>query len=843
MSLVVSEVFLDSAVTHLAELVLDVLASVRFNISTVQNTLNLNIKRASKIYIENYIERHGLLQVLKMSHPLSLETIYVETELTQKDNYESFEDIKFLNEHIQKNRSYKSRSLNLETLSGIEIANRKAKLSVIGKPGSGKTTFLRMIGIEALHNEKYRCNCIPVFLELKRLNNYENNLCQYIEDELSIGDFPNPDEFTKLALEKGKLLILLDGLDEVPTVHHTDSVNAIKDFVNKYNKNRFIISCRKASYKKAIPGFSTVEIVEFSKDQITNFVQNWFKSSSKRETEKGSKLLELLWQEQNSSLAELSSSPLLLTFICIFFSNKARLPENRNILYRKVLEIILDDWNIERLAENDSIYQDLPPDIEMALLQEIAYDSFSIEENRCVFTKKWLLEKIDAFLRRELKTSESLNSSLILQKIEIQQGILIEVAAGLYSFSHLTMHEYLTARYISQDLENIEYLVNNYLGSDPWYEIFKLVAGEVPKADKLLNLMLKQANSISETSRSVYILRKLIHWSTQVIKLSNANNSFDLKAAIIIHALKTRDEEYAFDIFEDFINEGNRQDAHNILVQYAPEIIIYNKMSGTYSLLQVYQNFVELHEHVLMGGMHRALEKFSEDTGIQLSEDVNYIYKDFFEITILMNGSELAPVQNYFDMFNYHLKFLFDMMSDNLKLIYSIAISLNNNRTKQLGKAHHKILEFTNSYANIEHFKLLCKGKECEGKIINLRKLKDIRTMQELIPKPPEKISNESLENLSLQIKSLEEMLGLAEALNFSRHVSIRDLTILGILWSREVNHWESYSTFLKISKDEIEVLINYMKANFWIFQCQKYARRVSPEAWESIEEKILNFR
>ncbi|MHC5831473.1 MAG: NACHT domain-containing protein, partial [Nostoc sp.] len=39
-----------------------------------------------------------------------------------------------------------------------------------------------------------------------------------------------------------------------------------------------------------------------------------------------------------------------------------------------------------------------------------------------------------------------LDSERLLKSIEYQHGLLIERAKGIYSFSHLTFHEYFTAR-------------------------------------------------------------------------------------------------------------------------------------------------------------------------------------------------------------------------------------------------------------------------------------------------------------------------------------------------------------------------------------------------------------
>jgi predicted NACHT family NTPase len=61
-------------------------------------------------------------------------------------------------------------------------------------------------------------------------------------------------------LEEGKLLILFDGLDEVPTELLGQMTGAIKDLVDQYKENRFIASCRIAAYRSLISLFLLMEV-------------------------------------------------------------------------------------------------------------------------------------------------------------------------------------------------------------------------------------------------------------------------------------------------------------------------------------------------------------------------------------------------------------------------------------------------------------------------------------------------------------------------------------------------------------------------------------------------------
>ncbi|MEO1673698.1 MAG: histidine kinase, partial [Cyanobacteria bacterium J06631_2] len=110
-----------------------------------------------------------------------------------------------------------------------------------------------------------------------------------------------------------------------------------------------------------------------------------------------------------------------------------------------------------------------------ALLAELAHDFFAA--NELFFTKDRILEYIQVFLSDTSGDAKYIDTDRVLEAIAIQQGILVERAKDIYSFSHLTLQEYLTAKYISQDNRRIENLVQEHLTDERWREVFLLVAG------------------------------------------------------------------------------------------------------------------------------------------------------------------------------------------------------------------------------------------------------------------------------------------------------------------------------------------------------------------------------
>lgn len=475
---------------------------------SIDKPLKQTIFKASGRYIKNYRNRHGILKVLGMTKPVSLEAIYTTAQLLDARALKRFETIEGLQELFREGNKRRFQRLDTSRRPGVELANAEQYLMVLGGPGVGKSTFLRKMGLEALKGNQgdLQHQCIPVFLELKRFDTDEINIRQLLIDEFKTYGFPEPERFTDQALQKGRLLVLLDGLDEAPSQNLTQVIRQIQDFVDQYAKNRFIASCRIAAYYGDFRRFTDVAIADFDDTQIEQFIRNWFHSQLDRQTKTAEKCWQLLQRPENQAAKELAQTPLLLTFLCLVYDSSQNLPKNRSTLYNKALDILLEKWAAEKRILQGDIYQGLHTDLEKALLAEIAYKEF--EAGRLFFQKEEITQEITTFLAETLEAPKHLNSKAVLKAIEVQQGILVERAEDIYSFSHLTLQEFLTAQYIADDPDEVNKLVSNHLTDTHWREVFLLVAGLKRSADTLLLLMEQQVQSCLNTPK----LQALIQW-------------------------------------------------------------------------------------------------------------------------------------------------------------------------------------------------------------------------------------------------------------------------------------------------------------------------------------------
>ncbi|MEM1291193.1 MAG: NACHT domain-containing protein [Cyanobacteria bacterium P01_H01_bin.162] len=470
---------------------------------------------AAQNYVQRYEKRHCQVKVMPglMKEPLPLEDIYTAVKLLNDDTIGAFIGIDALEDTYRAKGGRGFGQDDGERQDGIPVANAEPYLMVLGGPGIGKSTFLRKIGLEALKKDgQIERDCIPVLIELKELRDETVDLKQKLVAELETCGFPAAAAFTEASLALGKLLVLLDGLDEVPTRNLNTVIEHIEDFVDAHDQNTFVASCRIAHYRSSqgtfLTRFTDVTLAEFDDEQIEQFIRRWFRSELDQQAGTADKYWELLQKDENQATKELAQTPLLLTFLCLVYDRQQMLPTQRSTLYGKALDILLSEWSAQKRLEHDPIYEGFYPDLEKVLLAQIAYDSF--EQDQLFFLKDDITRRIGDFLADTLDAPQHLDGTAVLGAIERQQGVLVERATDIYSFSHLTLQEYLTAFHIVEARLETE-VIEQHLTDERWREVFLLMAGlSRNRAIDLLQALYSQL----QTYRQGYPkLDRLLHWA------------------------------------------------------------------------------------------------------------------------------------------------------------------------------------------------------------------------------------------------------------------------------------------------------------------------------------------
>ncbi|MCF2150770.1 NACHT domain-containing NTPase [Desmonostoc muscorum LEGE 12446] len=470
----------------------------------------------------------NILQMLDIAQTVQLMEIYTNINVLEEINNLQWREISdWLKDFKSESNFHQFRTYKREKkLPGLETVLRHPKLMVLGKPGSGKTLFLQYLAIEC-NKGQFQPYRIATFIRVKEFAEDtkidEFNLFDYISQEFISCGVEN--ELTKTLLTHGKLLILLDGLDEVPIENAEKIIIEIRRFTQVFYKNKFVISCRIAAQKYRFQGFTEVELADFDQEQVEVFAKKWFVAvalKSKEDGEaRGNLFINQLNLPENQHIRELTVTPLLLHWICLVFQVKNEFPLNQAKLYEQALKILFFRWDEVRGIKRDRIASNLTLEIKKKLLFQLAAISF--EQENYFFSKEKILELIAEYLDslpdiNSHTTQLQLDNEAVLKAIEVQHGLLVERSQEIYSFSHLTFQKYFTARKIVENCQakTWDNLVS-HMTEKRWREVFLLSVNMLPNADEMLLLMKQKIDLlVASDERLQYFLTWLHQKSSSV---------------------------------------------------------------------------------------------------------------------------------------------------------------------------------------------------------------------------------------------------------------------------------------------------------------------------------------
>jgi energy-coupling factor transporter ATP-binding protein EcfA2 len=419
-----------------------------------------------------------------------------------------------------------------------QLLSENSRVAILGGPGSGKTTILQYIALSyarakagdpklrqrralkrRLGSNEWR---LPIYFPLSTLSGILMDLHKTGEPPSLLDLLPRilpPDlqreyadtsaAFFRSRLEHGDCIILLDGLDEVPTDEEFKViVRGIESMAITYPKNRFVVTSRIAGWRTGVGAdFRTFYVNDLSDAQVHQFIDLWYDAVElnsvvgrlkdegaaartarlRRANQRAADLKKAL--TENSGVRLLAINPMLLSIIALVHRSLANLPRERAKLYAECSKILLEQWDISRGVRVDDTALKL--DQKEAIMRRLAFGFHSgqigdAEGGREVPRKA--VEEVIAEMMPDLGRSKSDATHLLTRLVE-RSGLLVERKRGSLAFAHLTFQEYFTAHHlaIGETRSHLEFILNEKrLNSDWWHEVVLLYAGLISDSSELI---------------------------------------------------------------------------------------------------------------------------------------------------------------------------------------------------------------------------------------------------------------------------------------------------------------------------------------------------------------------
>ena len=385
----------------------------------------------------------------------------------------------------------------------VEIAEllRERRAIVLGDPGAGKTTLLRYVAYclaqsqikdgpsEFITQNPHLAGHLPVYV---RIGLYSQHLQQNpeatLDDYAPLGcqlfQLPMTDELLKTAMAQGRVLFLLDGLDEIiDTTQRREVAQRVEQFARAHAQCPIIVTSRIVGYREAhLSGeFSQFTIRPFEEPEIRKFAESWYQSLGMPNS--ADALVNAI--QGNDSIRKLASNPLLLTVIALIHHRGDKLPHHRVKLYRLAAETLVDQWMSARRVTPEGWNAQETIDV---LLPAIAWHLHQTTSSGLVGEQELhglLVETLRQHHARWSENETHAQATQFRRNVNEFSGIFLErgldqEGRGIYGFLHLTFEEYFAAVRLTDKWEREGDQVLKPLLHDPrWNEIILLAAGRL----------------------------------------------------------------------------------------------------------------------------------------------------------------------------------------------------------------------------------------------------------------------------------------------------------------------------------------------------------------------------
>jgi NACHT domain len=322
-----------------------------------------------------------------------------------------------------------------------------------GIVGQGKSIFLRYLCLQELPG--LGSGKIPIFLELRTLI-CGKSLRHYIYQSLDKLDLNMDDQLFDYLAKCGKIVLMLDGFDELDANIVKEVINEIEYFVEKYNELQIIITSRPENEIQKSRLFKVVEIAKLTENDYSGFLIKLNIPLLRR--------IEIInaIKESPSKVNELINTPLMLTLLVMVYETEKEIPTELPEFFEKLFHVVFTKHDKLKAGFNREHHSGLSE----RELQEF-FEAFCFMVMQNGFGRRLTSDQfLQAFSQATDYTSSHCKSEKFKLDITKVACLMLEEGFNIVTFLHKSILEYYAAAFIKHAVDEVAKVFYEKVGGD-----------------------------------------------------------------------------------------------------------------------------------------------------------------------------------------------------------------------------------------------------------------------------------------------------------------------------------------------------------------------------------------
>lgn len=371
----------------------------------------------------------------KLQQEIDLRVVFQEYLEYAYTKYSTVKTLLYKNEGRNLYDFYEPQFVKSSNNSSIDLTNtdflfnKCKKIIITGTGGIGKSMLMKHIFINQINNE----SSIPIFIELKSMNNMnieDFEIEDYIYDEMKRHHFKLSRELFFRSLEFGNYTIIFDGVDEINLPFRETIISSLKQFIDIYNNNRYVLSSRPSEEYIGWNDFIEYSVQPLNKKQALSLIGRLdYDSITKNQF--STELEESLFDKHES----FASIPLLLTIMLMTYESSASIPNNLTDFYTQAFYTLYQKHDASKSGYKRELRAKLSPETFKDILSYLAMKTFF--KKQVNFSSGDIYKIFDLYKNKYSKQFE--DDAFIFDAIS---NICMLVQEGEYRFTHRSFQEY-----------------------------------------------------------------------------------------------------------------------------------------------------------------------------------------------------------------------------------------------------------------------------------------------------------------------------------------------------------------------------------------------------------------